>query len=176
MGLTLGVMANIAVSVWPGILYAATFYKSSHNDLESVFWEFEISIWLNALCRLVSLGIFGVAICRISDCVRKTTDTATNGTMICLNWTLVILSASVQVSLMIFYSIGLAYHDSNIFADYTTVMMYVNIVCTCASQIILAFIFSMMSEPIEVVQAPSKPNSQTQFTWEVRRDSLPVYR
>ena len=104
------------------------------------------------------------------------TESATNGTMICLNWTLVILAASVQVSLMIFYSIGLAYNDSSFFANYTTVMMYVNILCTCSSQIILAFIFSMMSEPIEVVQAQSKLNSGGQFVWEVRRDSLPVFR
>lgn len=157
--MAMGILANFAVSVWPGILYAATFYKKEHADLESVFWEFEVSIWLNALCRLVSLGIFGVAICRISDCIKQITESATNGTMLCLNWTLVIMAASVQVSLMVFYSLGLAYHESHIFANYTTVMMYVNIVCTCSSHIILAFIFAMMSEPLEVLYAPSKLNS-----------------
>ena len=35
--------------------------------------------------------------------------------MICLNWTLVILMASVQTSLMIFYSLGLIYEENDIF-------------------------------------------------------------
>ena len=54
-------------------------------------------------------------------------------------------------------------------------MMYVNIVCTCAAQIILAFIFAMVSEPIEIFQVPSKPGSTAQYTWEVRRDSLSLF-
>ena len=54
-------------------------------------------------------------------------------------------------------------------------MMYVNVVCTCAAQIILAFIFAMVSEPIEVYQLPSKPNTATQYSWEVRRDSLRLF-
>jgi len=71
--------------------------------------------------------------------------------MVCLNWTLVILLLSVQASLMVFYSLGLIYHDNSMFMNYTTIMMYVNIVCTCAGQIILAFIFAMVSEPIEIL-------------------------
>jgi len=172
---TIGTIANLAVSIWPGILYSTTFYKKQHADLKSIFWEFEISIWLNALCRLVSLAIFSVAICRISACVRKMPQrTVTSGTMICLNWTLVILAASVQVSLIIFYSLGFLYEDKAVFHDYTTVTMYLNIVCTCASQIILSFIFSIMSEPIKVYTSPAKQGGG--IMWEVRRDTLPVFR
>lgn len=41
LSLTLGILANIAVSVWPGILYTMTFFKKQeHTDLKSVFWEF----------------------------------------------------------------------------------------------------------------------------------------
>jgi hypothetical protein len=94
--MTIGIIAQIAVSVWPGILYATTFYKKEHADLRSIFWEFEISIWLNALCRLMSLAIFAVAMCRISNCIKSMpSQVATNGSMVCLNWTLVILAASV---------------------------------------------------------------------------------
>ena len=173
--MTIGSIANIAVSIWPGVLYATTFYKKDHADLRSIFWEFEISIWLNAVCRLISLGIFAVAMCRISDCVKSMPGrTATNGSMICLNWSLVILAASVQVSLMIFYSLGLIYEENDIFQQYTTVMMYVNIACTCGSQVILSFIFSIMSEPIEIVEVTDKTGRE--MTWEVRRDGLPLFR
>ena len=129
----MGIIANILVSVWPGILYTATYYKNKHADLKSVFWEFEISIWLNALCRLVSLGIFAVSLKRITACVREAAGMATNSKMVCLNWALVILSAGVQASLMVFYSLGLVYHESKVFANYTTVMTYVNILSTCAA-------------------------------------------
>lgn len=113
---TIGCIANIAVSIWPGVLYATTFYKKEHADLESIFWEFEISIWLNALCRLFSLSIFAVAMCRIQDCIKTMPGRLQpNGSYVCLNWSLVILAASVQVSLMIFYSLGLVYEENDIF-------------------------------------------------------------
>ena len=64
---TIGIIANIAVSVWPGVLYATTFYKKQDTDLKGIFWEFQISIWLNALCRLISLAIFMVAMCLINQ-------------------------------------------------------------------------------------------------------------
>ncbi len=92
----LGCLCNIAVSIWPGVLYATTYYMTDRTDLRDVFWEFQIAIWLNALCRLVSLGIFAVAICRINDCIKLVKGkTKVNGSMICLNWALVILAASV---------------------------------------------------------------------------------
>ena len=69
---TLGGVANVLVSIWPGFLYACTYYRSTPSDMKSIFWEFEISIWLNALCRAVSLIVFGIAICRIGDIVKKT--------------------------------------------------------------------------------------------------------
>ena len=50
--------------------------------------------------------------------------------------------------MIIFYSLGLVYQENTIFQDYTVVMKYVNISCTCAAQVILAFIFSIMSEPV----------------------------
>ena len=53
---------------------------------------------------------------------------------------------------MIFYSLGLIYEESSVFQNYTTVMMYVNVACTCLSQVILSFIFSFMSEPIEIFE------------------------
>ena len=93
-----------------------------------------------------------------------------------MNWALVILSASVQVSLMVFYSLGLFYHESSVFSNYTMVMMYVNIVCTCASHVILAFIFTQVCEPITVLKLPSKPGSSKQECWEVHRDSLRLFR
>lgn len=124
--------------------------------MTSIFWEFEISIWLNALCRFVSLGFLCVAMCRISDCVNRTRGLNTDGSMVCLNWTLLILTASVQVSLVIFYSLGLIYHDNKIFQNYTTVMMYVNVACTCGSQVILSFIYALMSDNIEITQQVSK--------------------
>lgn len=52
--------------------------------------------------------------------------------------------------------------------------MYVNVVCTCGSQIILSFIFSLMSEPLEILEVPDK--SGYALTWEIRRDSLPIFR
>lgn len=163
------------MSIWPGVLYATTFYKNAHADLRSIFWEFEISIWLNALCRLISLSIFAVAMCRIGDCIKSLPNKmATNGSMICLNWTLVILAASVQMSLMIFYSLGLLYEENEIFKQYTVVMMYVNVICTCGSQVILSFIFSLMSEPLEILEVPDKNGFN--LTWEIRRDNVPIFR
>ena len=53
-------------------------------------------------------------------------------------------------------------------------MMYVNVVCTCASQVILSFIFSLMSEPLEILEAQNKCG-QT-LTWEIRRDCLQIFR
>ena len=38
--MTIGCIANISVSIWPGILYATTFYKTDYEDLRSIFWEF----------------------------------------------------------------------------------------------------------------------------------------
>ena len=68
--------------------------------------------------------------------------------MVFLNWVLVFLTASVQISLMIFYSMGLMYEVNEVFKDYTVVMKYVNVACTCAAQVILSFIFTVMNEPI----------------------------
>ena len=93
--MTIGIIANIAVSFWPGILYTVTFYRNRHVDLHSVFWEFEIAIWLNALSRLVSLTIFAVSLKRITTCVREAAGMATNSKMVFMNWMLVILSAGV---------------------------------------------------------------------------------
>jgi len=171
----IGSIANILVSIWPGVLYATTFYKKEHADLRSIFWEFQISIWLNALCRLISLAVFAIAMCRIGDCIKSMNSRlASNGSMVCLNWSLVILAASVQVSLMIFYSLGLIYEENDIFQQYTVVMMYVNVACTCGSQVILSFIFSIMSEPIEIYEETSK--SGWQSNWEIRRDNLLVFK
>ena len=99
---------------------------------------------------MISLGIFAVAMCRIGDAIKRTPNLYADGTFICLNWTLVILSASVQISLIVFYALGLIYKEADTFKHYTNMMMYINIGCTCASQIILSFIFAQMSEPIEV--------------------------
>lgn len=167
-------MANVIVSVWPGILYAATFYKKEHADIKSIFWEFEVSIWLNAACRLVSLFVFAVAMCRIGDVIKNTSELSANGSMVCLNWTLVILSGSVQASLLVFYSLGLIYEENDIFQQYTVVMMYVNVACTCASQVILSFIFCIMSEPLEIFEHVSKDGYSS--TVEVRRDNLTVFK
>lgn len=130
------------VSIWPGFLFASTFYKNSAVEVSAIFYEFQIAIWLNAICRLVSLGVFSVAMCRISDAIKRTRGLNPDGTFVCLNYTLVILSASVQISLMIFYALGLIYKDSETFKHYTNLMMYINIGCTCAAQIILSFIFA----------------------------------
>ena len=94
--------------------------------------------------------------------------------MVFLNWMLVILSASVQISLMIFYSMGLIYEVNEVFQDYTVVMKYVNVACTCAAQIILSFIFSVMNEPIQVLEVSDRTGFY--LTWEVRRDTLPIFR
>ena len=82
--------------------------------MKSIFWEFEISIWLNALCRAVSLIVFMIALCRIGDVVKQTQGINVNGSMLCLNWTLLIFTATVQVSLMIFYALGLLYEESSV--------------------------------------------------------------
>ena len=112
---SLGIVANVLVSAWPGFLYACTNYKSMKADMKSIFWEFEIAIWLNALCRAVSLIVFMVALCRIGDVLKKTKAINPNGTMICLNWTLLIFTITVQVSLVIFYSLGLIFSDVSVF-------------------------------------------------------------
>ena len=112
---TLGCVANVLVSVWPGFLYACTFYQKTPGDMKSIFWEFEISIWLNAVCRAVSLIVLGIAMCRIGDVVNKTHGLNVNGTMLCLNWTLLVFTATVQVSLVIFYSLGLIYEETSVF-------------------------------------------------------------
>lgn len=52
-------------------------------------------------------------------------------------------------------------------------MMYVNIVCTCGAQIILSFIFSIMSEKVELLEMPNKEGSQV--TWEIRKDQECVF-
>ena len=77
---------------------------------------------------------------------------------------------------MVFYSLGLIYHDSKVFKNYTTVMTYINIIVACTSQIIFAFILAIISEPIEVMQLPAKSGESSQFIWEVRRDSYQIYR
>ena len=112
---TLGCVANVLVSVWPGFLYACTFYQKTPGDMKSIFWEFEISIWLNAVCRAVSLIVLGIAMCRIGDVVKKTHGLNVNGTMLCFNWALLIFTATVQVSLVIFYSLGLIYEETSVF-------------------------------------------------------------
>ena len=137
-----GGIANVLVSIWPGVLFAATFYKQTSQDVGAIFYEFQLAIWLNALCRVISLGIFAVAMCRIGDAIKRTPNLYADGTFICLNWTLVILSASVQISLIVFYALGLIYKEADTFKHYTNMMMYINIGCTCASQIILSFIFA----------------------------------
>ena len=53
-------------------------------------------------------------------------------------------------------------------------MMYVNVVCTCGSQVILSFIFSLMSEPLEILEVADKNGYS--LTWEIRRDGLPIFR
>ena len=75
---------------------------------------------------------------------------------------------------MVFYSLGLIYEENDIFQKYTVVMMYVNVACTCAAQVILSFIFSIMSEPIQVLEATGKKNNSQ--VWEVRRDYQTVFR
>ena len=151
-----GGIANVLVSIWPGILFAATFYKKTTEDISQIFYEFQIAIWLNAICRLISLGVFGVAMCRISDAVKNIQGLKSDGTFICLNWALIILTASVQISLMVFYALGLIYKDSETLKHYTNLMMYINIGCTCAAQIILSYIFAQMSEEIQVYETPGK--------------------
>lgn len=53
-------------------------------------------------------------------------------------------------------------------------MMYVNVACTCAMQIILSFIFSLMSEPIEILEVSDKFGYN--MTWEIRRDEQKIFR
>ena len=130
---SLGGVANLLVSIWPGFLYACTYYKETEADMKSIFWEFEISIWLNGVCRAISLIVFMVALCRIGSVVKNTPGMESNGTMLCLNWTLLIFTTTVQVSLIIFYSMGLLYEEDSIFQNYTSVMMFVNVACTCFS-------------------------------------------
>lgn len=169
---TLGCVANVLVSVWPGFLYACTYYRNTQSDMKSIFWEFEISIWLNALCRVVSLIVLGIAMCRIREVVNKTQGINVNGTMICLNFSLLIFTATVQFSLMVFYSMGLIYDENPIIHHYTNIMMYVNVAFTCLSQVILSFIFSFMSEPIEIFE--NQKDGKTVI--KVIRDNQLVYQ
>ena len=37
---TIGCLANVCVSIWPGILYATSFYKPDRQEMQSIFWEF----------------------------------------------------------------------------------------------------------------------------------------
>ena len=124
--------------------------------MKSIFWEFEISIWLNAVCRAVSLFVLGIAMCRIGDVVNKTHGLNVNGTLMCLNWTLLVFTATVQISLVIFYSLGLVYEETSVFQHYTTVMMYVNVACTCVSQILLSYIFTQFSTDITIKETEKK--------------------
>ena len=171
MAKTLGGVANLLVSIWPGFLYACTYYKKTDSDMKSIFWEFEISIWLNALCRAVSLIVFIIALCRIGSVVKNTPGIEANGTMMCLNWTLLVMTTTVQVSLIIFYSLGLIYEEDSIFQNYTSIMMFVNVACTCLSQVFLSFIFHMMAEPIEIAQ--NMDDGKTVIT--VRREGQKIH-
>ena len=36
----IGGISNVLVSVWPGVLFAATYYKKKDEDVSSIFWEF----------------------------------------------------------------------------------------------------------------------------------------
>ena len=139
--------------------------------MKSIFWEFEISIWLNALCRAVSLMVFMIALCRIGAVVKETQGINVNGSMLCLNWTLLIFTATVQVSLMIFYALGLLYEESSIFQGYTTVMMYVNVIATCVSQVILSYIFAKMSEHLEI----QEEQKDGQNTVKIAREGKFIY-
>ena len=82
---------------------------------------------------------------------------ATNAKMVCLNWMLVILSAIVQTSLMVFYSLGIIQHDTKLFKEYTMVMTYVHVIGACITQIALAFILAIVSVPLEVMELPAGP-------------------
>ena len=51
--------------------------------------------------------------CRIHETINEqSSKLKANGSFLCLNWTLLILAASVQATLMIFYSLGLMYQDN----------------------------------------------------------------
>ena len=52
-------------------------------------------------------------------------------------------------------------------------MMYVNVACTCGAQVILSFIFSIMSEPVEILDVS---DGERRTMWEIRRDNLLVFR
>jgi len=43
-------------------------------------------------------------------------------------------------------------------------MMYVNIGCTCTAQVILSFIFSQMSEPIEIRDKPVDSGKASKYS------------
>ena len=36
----IGGISNVLVSIWPGILFAATFYRKQQEDVSSIFYEF----------------------------------------------------------------------------------------------------------------------------------------
>ena len=57
---------------------------------------------------------------------------------------------------MVFYALGLIYKEADTFKHYTNLMMYINIGCTCAAQIILSFIFAQMAEPIDIYESQVK--------------------
>ena len=54
-------------------------------------------------------------------------------------------------------------------------MMYVNIGCTCAAQVILSFIFSIMCEPVQIWEGETD-KTQNKLVWEIQRDNLVVFR
>ena len=75
------------------------------------------------------------------------------------------------MSLIIFYSLGLIYEEDSIFQQYTSVMMFVNVACTCFSQMFISFIFHMMAEPIEIAQ--NLNDGKTEII--VRRDGQRIH-
>ena len=75
---------------------------------------------------------------------------------------------------MIFYTLGLVYEDNEVFKSYTVIMMYVNVACTCGAQVILSFIFSLMSEPLEIFE--KKSSSGWESEWEVKKDGLSLFK
>ena len=63
------------------------------------------------------------------------------------------------------------FEDDSIFQNYTSVMMFANVACTCFSQMFLSFIFHMMAEPIEIAQ--NLNDGKTEII--VRRDGQRVH-
>lgn len=110
---------------------------------------------------------------RITSTIRNTPNLGSDSTFVCLNWTLLILQASVQVSLCVFYALGLVNREADTYKNYTNSMMYINIGCTCAAQIILSFIFSQMSDPIEIYEQTIKEGNQKEM--KIERNEQLIY-